>query len=273
MPKKTTNVGGQTTDFFANLKMRAGNLQKLAEGAGIPEEESDKIELLSLNTVLPNPDQPRQNENADEDAELAEDIKAHGILQPIIVRLIPDKPGHYQIVAGQRRTNAAKAAGYTVIPAIVKNYDDRKARTIAAIENLQRKNLEPVEEAYYFKFLADEYNLSNRDIAQLIHKSPSYIDQRMRLLKPEEANRVKNTQTLEISQSITPNSAPTKPPRVWKYQPKEWEKIRVAINQARTGYTGAKPEQREALRETIQTLKKELEELEIELSEQSGQNE
>ncbi len=161
------------------------------------ENQAEKIELLTFDSILPNPNQPRKEFVEDEDNELAADIKERGVLQPIIVRPAPRMVGKYQLVAGERRTRAAKAAGLVTIPAIVKEYNDKEARTVAAIENLQRKNLQPLEEASYFEFLAQEYNLSNRDIAQLVHKSPSYVDQRFRLLTAE---RVKSTHMLQDSQ-------------------------------------------------------------------------
>lgn len=266
MPRKTTaNSKSSGVDFFANLKVKAGSLQKMAEeqdsNSSFDGEALDKIEFVPIDMILPNPDQPRRTETPDADNELMEDIKAHGILQPILVRVIEGTSAPYQLIAGERRTRAAKAAGLSVVPVIVKDYDDREARTIAAIENLQRKDLEPLDEASYFKFLAQEYNLSNRDIAQLIHKSASYIDQRMRLLTAEETKRVKSTQKLQNSQEGQDAKQP------WKYRPKEWEKMRLSINLARTSVKAVKPEEREALRKTVQELKKELEELETRLGE------
>ena len=188
-----------TVDFFASLKARANTVQQMTGNNEQPDgdNQAEKIEMLTLDSILPNPNQPRKEFLEDEDNELAADIKEHGILQPIIVRPAPGLTGKYQLVAGERRARAAKVAGLVTIPAIIKDYNDKEARTVAAIENLQRKNLQPLEEASYFEFLAQEYNLSNRDIAQLVHKSASYVDQRFRLLTAE---RVKSTHMLQDSQ-------------------------------------------------------------------------
>jgi ParB/RepB/Spo0J family partition protein len=250
MPKK--NSGPSSVDFFASLKAKASNAQKLAED-GANGEEAEKIEMLPLHQIQPNPDQPRRAETPEADAELAEDIKERGILQPIIVRRVND---HYELVAGERRSRAAQMAGLTTIPAIVKNYSDKEARTVAAIENLQRQDLEELDEARYFQFLAAEYNLSNRDIAQLIHKSPSYVDQRMRALKVAEENCVKNTQKLQTSQEGEP------PLKLWKYRAKDWEKFRSTVEQARANAGQVSPQEREILLQSVQELKQELARLE-----------
>jgi ParB/RepB/Spo0J family partition protein len=240
-------------DFFADLKARANTAQRLSGGTSESDENGEKIEMLALASISANPDQPRRQASPEEDAELAADIKERGILQPVIVRPDPKSKDKYQLVAGQRRCEAARIAGLKQIPAIVKQYNDKEARTVAAIENLQRKDLDPQDEAHYFKFLADTYNLSNRAIADLIHKSASYVDQRMRLLDP---NRVKSTQSLQDSQPAQ---------KLWKYKRGEWQKIREFVAEAREGIdeglVHATPKQRAELKETIQRLIWELEAL------------
>lgn len=258
-------------DFFANLKARSGNMQKIA--AGQPTESAEEkpdgeraevIQLISLVAIEPNPDQPRQTATPDEDAELAADIKERGLLQPVIVRPLGGPGGRYELVAGERRCRAARLAGLEQIPAIVRQYDDREARTVAAIENLQRKDLDPFDEARYFKFLADEYNLSNRQIAEGLHKSPSYVDQRLRLLQTE---RVKNTHLLNDSQvELPPSPATSTLHRPWKYRPREWEKLKVTLTGARGSLKQVPPRQKAEIQKTIAELKSELEALEQELS-------
>lgn len=249
-------------DFFANLKARSGSVQKIAAGQSAeaasekPENDpAENITMVSLAAIAPNPDQPRQTATPEEDAELAADIKERGVLQPIIVRPLG---GRYELVAGERRCRAARLAGLDQIPAIVRQYDDREARTVAAIENLQRKDLDPLDEARYFKFLAAEYNLSNRQIAEGLHKSASYVDQRMRLLQPD---RVKNTHLLHDSQAAAPALD-----RPWKYRPREWEKLKVTLSEARGSLQQVSAAQKEQLKRSISELKNELDALEQELS-------
>jgi ParB family chromosome partitioning protein len=259
-------------DFFANLKARSSSVQKIAAGqpAGAAPESpadavADKIELISLSAIEPNPDQPRQTATPEEDAELAADIKERGLLQPIIVRPVKGESGRYELVAGERRCRAARRAGLAQVPVIVRNYDDREARTVAAIENLQRKDLDPLDEARYFKFLADEYNLSNRQIAEGLHKSASYVDQRLRLLQND---RVKNTHVLDNSQTRVAEASPRQPApeeKPWKFRPREWEKLRFTLNSARGGIRQVSKEQKKELKMTIRDLRADLEALEKEL--------
>jgi ParB family chromosome partitioning protein len=239
-------------------------MQKIAAGQPVDEVEektadsnAETIEMITLAAIEPNPDQPRQTATPEQDAELAADIRERGILQPIIVRPLGGAGGRYELVAGERRCRAARLAGLEQVPAIVRPYNDREARTVAAIENLQRQNLEPLDEARYFKFLADEYNLSNRQIAEGLHKSASYVDQRMRLLQPD---RVKNTQLLHASQD---NALPA--PKVWKYRPREWEKLKTTLVDARSSLQQVPAKQKKELQRTVTELKAELEALEKEL--------
>lgn len=264
-PAKTAKPGKTAParpDFFANLKARSGSVQKIAAGqtteAADETQDGEAVEtitMIQLVAIEPNPDQPRQTATPEEDAELAADIKERGLLQPVIVRPLGGAGGRYELVAGERRCRAARAAGLEQVPAIVRSYDDREARTVAAIENLQRKDLEPQDEARYFKFLADEYNLSNRQIAEGLHKSASYVDQRMRLL---QTGRVKNTQTLNDSQS----HAVIRP---WKYRPREWEKLKSTLAGARGSLQQVSPRQKAEIKKTIAELKSELDALEQEL--------
>jgi ParB family chromosome partitioning protein len=245
-------------DFFADLKARSSSLQRIAVG-GAEIETNEKLEFISLDAIFPNPHQPRRQETKEKDIELAEDVKQHGILQPIIVRPEPGQPGKYQLVAGSRRCRAAKAAGLTTIPALVKIYDDREARTIAAIENLQRTDLTSTDEAHYFKFLADEYNLSNRDIARLINKSPGYVDLRMRLIEDSE------TKFKRLSSSKDKDELTDKP---WRFSPREWQKFKVTVTQARSKWNDIKPQEKLFLLQMVRALKQELEALEQSMVEQ-----
>ena len=143
------------------------------------------ITILKLSMVDPKSDQPRKYFDKEALEELAESIKENGLLQPILVREYGE--GRYQIIAGERRFRASKIAGLEEIPAIILDRDDKKAAEIALIENIQRENLNPIEEAMAFKALADEYGLTQEDLAERVGKSRSAIANSTRLLDlPEE---------------------------------------------------------------------------------------
>ena len=138
------------------------------------------ITILKLSMVDPKSDQPRKYFDKAALEELSESIKENGLLQPILVREYGE--GRYQIIAGERRFRASKLAGLEEIPAIILDRDDKKAAEIALIENIQRENLNPIEEAMAFKSLAEEYGLTQEELAQRVGKSRSAIANSTRLL-------------------------------------------------------------------------------------------
>ena len=143
------------------------------------------ITILKLSMVDPKSDQPRKFFDKDALQELSDSIKENGLLQPILVREYGE--GRYQIIAGERRFRASKLAGLDEIPAIILDRDDRKAAEIALIENIQRENLNPIEEAMAFRSLAEEYGLTQEELAEKVGKSRSAIANSTRLLDlPEE---------------------------------------------------------------------------------------
>ena len=139
------------------------------------------VKPIPLVQISPNPDQPRKIFNEKELAELADSIKENGVLQPIILRTVKGKPYLYEIVAGERRYRAAQMAGLSEIPALVKELSDKNAAEIALIENVQRENLNPIEEAEGYENLMKKYQYSMADISKLIGKSESYIRNLMRI--------------------------------------------------------------------------------------------
>lgn len=139
----------------------------------------DKILSLSTDRVMPNPKQPRKAFNEDSLAELSDSIKAHGIIQPLVVKR---EGANYIIVAGERRFRAAKMAGLTEVPVIVKEVSMQKAKEISLIENLQREDLNAIEEAEAIKELMDSYNLKQEDVAQKLGKARPSIANTLRLL-------------------------------------------------------------------------------------------
>ena len=139
------------------------------------------VKPIPLAQISPNPNQPRKKFNEKELAEMAESIKEKGVLNPIILRTVQNKLYLYEIVAGERRYRAAKMANLTEIPALVKTLDDQNAAEIALIENVQRENLNPIEEAEGYENLMEKYQYSLQDVSKLIGKSESYIRNLMRI--------------------------------------------------------------------------------------------
>ena len=146
-------------------------------------DNSNKVLQLPLSKVEPRQKQPRFIFDEGALTELAESIRQHGVLQPI---LVCEKGDHYEIVAGERRWRAAKLAGLTKIPAILGSFDEKKANELALIENIQREDLNPIEEALAYKQLIDEYGLKQDELARRIAKSRTAVTNSLRLLKLDE---------------------------------------------------------------------------------------
>ncbi|MBE6082946.1 MULTISPECIES: ParB/RepB/Spo0J family partition protein [Tissierellales] len=143
------------------------------------EEDKNNIVDLDIDLIKPNKEQPRKNFDKDALEELKESIQNYGVIQPIIVRKI-DKG--YEIIAGERRWKAAKMASIKKIPCIVKNVEEFEGMKLSLIENLQRENLNPVEEAIAFKGLIDNYNITQEELSVAVGKSRPYITNSLRLL-------------------------------------------------------------------------------------------
>ena len=150
-------------------------------------EESASVSTLSIGEIEPNREQPRQNFDEEALNELASSIAEHGVLQPIIVRPTPD--GGYQLVAGERRWRAARIAGLTEVPVIVKTLTDSEVSVIALIENLQRENLNPMEEAEGIQKLIDDFDFTQEQAAQKLGKSRSALTNTLRLMSLPEKVR------------------------------------------------------------------------------------
>ena len=142
--------------------------------------EKSAYQLLPIHKVEPNPDQPRQDFDQEELQALADSIAVHGVIQPLTVR--PLSSGYYQIIAGERRWRAARLANLSDIPAVVIEADDKKAMELALIENLQRQDLNPVEEALGYQTLIEEYGLTQEDAARQVGKSRPAVANALRLL-------------------------------------------------------------------------------------------
>ncbi|MDO5398991.1 MAG: ParB/RepB/Spo0J family partition protein [bacterium] len=144
------------------------------------EETAKPFSLININLIEPNRKQPRKKFDAEKLEALADSIREHGLIQPILVT--HDENGRYTIIAGERRWRASKKAGLTEIPAIVRDYPEIEAAQIALIENLQREDLNPIEEAAGYRSLIDEYSLTQEEISKRLGKSRSAIANSLRLL-------------------------------------------------------------------------------------------
>lgn len=139
--------------------------------------------VLKINEVEPNREQPRQNFDEDALIELAESIKRYGIIEPLLVK---KEDNYYKIVAGERRWRAAKIAGLKEVPVVIKDYSNQEIMEVALIENIQREDLNPIEEAQAYQSLIREYNLKQDEVAERVSKSRAAITNAMRLLKLDE---------------------------------------------------------------------------------------
>ena len=142
---------------------------------------SSPYQLLPLHKVEPNPDQPRRDFDEEELQQLADSITEHGVIQPLTVRLLPS--GYYQIIAGERRWRASRLAGLNEIPAVIIEADDKKATQLALIENLQRQDLNPVEEALGYQSLMADYGMTQEETARSVGKSRPAVANALRLLQ------------------------------------------------------------------------------------------
>lgn len=165
------------------------NKKKLGRGLGEllgdALDDTGRVMDISIDEISPNPWQPRRDFDEESLNALASSIRENGLIQPVVVR--KKKDGTYELAAGERRWRAAKMAGLTVIPAISKEYDDRSMAEMALVENLQRKDLNPVDEGMAYRKLMDEYGLTQENISQKVGKSRPYVANMVRLLDlPEE---------------------------------------------------------------------------------------
>ena len=143
-------------------------------------EEIEQGTMVKITKLEPNKDQPRKNFDEDALEELAESIKQYGLIQPIVAQ---DRGDHYEIIAGERRWRAARIAGLKEVPVIIKHYTEQEIVEISLIENIQRENLNPIEEAQAYKRLLTEFHLKQDEVAERVSKSRTAVTNSMRLLK------------------------------------------------------------------------------------------
>lgn len=170
------------------------------KNAGVKTEKLIKSEeLMDINEIEPNKEQPRKTFNEDSLIELSESIKQHGIVQPIVVT---KKDDYFEIIAGERRWRAAKLAGLKKVPVVIKDYSPQEIMEIALIENIQREDLNPVEEAMAYQRLIQEYNLKQDEVADRVSKSRTAITNAIRLLKLDE-----RVQSMLVEENISSGHA------------------------------------------------------------------
>ena len=163
-----------------NVMMESEVKHATVSTASSAEEEKDGTLMVKLSKVEPNREQPRKNFDEDSLQELAESLKQFGMLQPILVQ---NRGDYYEIIAGERRWRAAKIAGLKEVPVIVRELTDQEIVEISLIENIQRENLNPIEEAQAYKRLLTEFHLKQDEVAERVSKSRTAVTNSMRLLK------------------------------------------------------------------------------------------
>lgn len=173
-------LGRGLDSLIPNAVEESKNKNKSNVSSDSKEEKSSPDTVVKITMVEPNRDQPRKNFDEDALMELSESIKQFGLLQPILVQ---DRKDHYEIIAGERRWRAAKLAGLKEVPVIIKNLTEQEIVEISLIENIQRENLNPIEEAQAYKRLLTEFNLKQDEVAERVAKSRTAVTNSMRLLK------------------------------------------------------------------------------------------
>ena len=158
----------------------------LAPEADAQSSSGSQEMYVRLSSIEPNREQPRSNFVDEELEQLAESIKIHGIIQPLIVKKNDVEPGMYEIIAGERRWRAARLAGLTEVPVLVKEYSEQEAYEVALIENIQRQDLNAIEEALAYEKLINDFNLKQEELAKRVSKSRTAITNSLRLLKLQD---------------------------------------------------------------------------------------
>ncbi|MEG1906079.1 MAG: ParB/RepB/Spo0J family partition protein [Gordonibacter sp.] len=190
-----------------------------------------RTDEVPLETVSPNPDQPRTHFKKEQLEELASSIEKDGLLQPILVR--PVGNNKYQIIAGERRWQACRLAGMKTVPIRIKDADDDKALELALIENIQRSDLNPIEEAYGYRRMMERRNLTQSDVAQAMSKGRSTVANALRLLElPEEAQQLLFEEKITAGHARAILSIPSKEDRTKLTQKLVEEKLSVRETEA-----------------------------------------
>lgn len=183
MAVKKKGLGKGLDSLIPDTKPVKKNTESAIKKEEQQHEIKDGVIMVKISMIEPNRDQPRKKFEEDALLELADSIKLHGVLQPLLVRKVKD---YYEIIAGERRWRAAKLAGIKEVPVIVKEYSEQEIVEIRLIENIQRENLNPIEEAMAFKKLLEDFQLKQDEVADRVSKSRTAVTNSMRLLKLDE---------------------------------------------------------------------------------------
>ncbi|NNC73580.1 MAG: ParB/RepB/Spo0J family partition protein [Sphingomonadaceae bacterium] len=183
--KKKTPARKKPSGLGRGLSSLLGEVEKEKPVAG-PAPDDGAVQMLAVTAIAPHPDQPRRHFDEDALGELAKSIEARGVIQPLVVR---PKGDGYELVAGERRWRAAQKARLHQIPVIVRDFDDAETLEIALVENIQREDLNAIEEAEAYKRLIDDFGHSQAALARLVHKSRSHVANLLRLLELPESVR------------------------------------------------------------------------------------
>ena len=184
-------------DAVGEAKVKKEAVETKAVGDAV--EKNQQETLVKITAVEPNRKQPRKNFDEDSLQELSDSIKQVGLIQPILVQ---DRKDHYEIIAGERRWRAAKLAGLKEVPVIIRDYTEQEIMEISLIENIQREDLNPIEEAQAYKRLLTEFNLKQDEVAERVSKSRTAVTNSMRLLKLTD-----KVQQMVIDEMITTGHA------------------------------------------------------------------
>ncbi len=180
MAGKTARGLGKGLDSLIPDAVGEAKAKKDAAESKTPGDTAAQETLVKITAVEPNRKQPRKNFDEDSLQELADSIRQVGVIQPILVQ---DRKDHYEIIAGERRWRAAKLAGLKEVPVIIRDYTEQEIMEISLIENIQREDLNPIEEAQAYKRLLTEFNLKQDEVAERVSKSRTAVTNSMRLLK------------------------------------------------------------------------------------------
>lgn len=198
--KIESRLGKGLSTFFENKQPEVPVFQNPNSETLKNEENLNGIKYIPVGNIIPNKNQPRKNFKEEQLKELALSIEKNGVLQPILVRVVKNQSNMYEIIAGERRWRAANLAGIYEIPVIIKNFSDRETFEIGLIENLQRENLSPIEEANGYKKLMTSFDYTQEDVSKIMNKSRSYIANVVRLLTlPQEVQDMVNNGDLSYS--------------------------------------------------------------------------
>lgn len=212
---------------------------------GVVSRTADEV---PIDSVQPNPDQPRTNFKPEDLEELASSIERDGVLQPILVRAVGE--GSYQIIAGERRWQACKSIGLKTVPIRVKEASDDKALELALIENIQRSDLNPIEEAYGYRRMMERQNLTQSELAQMLSKGRSTIANALRLLElPEDAQQLLFEEKITAGHARAILSVTTKEGRQKLTEKLMTEKLSVRETEAIARLLSAKPQDKASKRQ------------------------